>query len=80
MYPKTRKRLVVKACMGEVASARWLLLACTASFQRLAAYLPGLVCPYRQAGLCRVASTVAKESRPHHLLLPPSLYPAVGYP
>ena len=42
--------------MGEVARERWLLLASTASFQRLAAYLPGLVCPYRQAGL----STVAK--------------------
>jgi hypothetical protein len=33
------------------------------TFQRLAAYLPGLPCPYRQAGLCTVASTAAKESR-----------------
>jgi hypothetical protein len=27
-------------------------LASTVSLQRLAAYLPDLVCPYRQVGLC----------------------------
>src|SRR5215203_2946318 len=41
--------------LEEVARARWFLLASTVSVQRLAAHLPGLVCPYRQAGLCKVA-------------------------
>ena len=53
--------------MGKVARERWLLLASTESFQRLAAYLPGLVCPYRQAEL----STVAKGNL-HRRLIHPS--------
>jgi hypothetical protein len=35
-------------------------LASTVSLQRLAAYLPGLVCPYRQVRLC----TVTRETCP----------------
>ena len=56
MCPRAPSKVAVKAKVGKVAGARWLLLASKESFQRLAAYLPGLVCPYRQAGL----STVAK--------------------
>src|SRR5215204_6656013 len=48
MCPRAQSRGVVKAKVGKVARERWFLLASTASFQRLAAHLPGLVCPYRQ--------------------------------
>ena len=55
----------VKRTMGKEARARWFLLAFTASFQRLAAYLPGLVCPYRQVGLF----SMTREAYPSDLLL-----------
>ena len=56
MYPKARNIVAVKRTMGKVARARWLMLASTVSLQRLAAYLPGPVCPYRQVRLCTVAT------------------------
>jgi hypothetical protein len=43
---------------------RWFQFASTAGFQRLAAYLPGLVCLYRQVGLC----SMTREAYPSHLL------------
>jgi hypothetical protein len=51
MCPKAQSMGVVMTSMEKVARSRWFSLASTkVSFQRLAAYLPGLVCPYRQAG------------------------------
>src|SRR5829696_7328652 len=41
---------IVKLSMGKVARECAGLLASTLRFKRLAAYLPGLVCPYRQVG------------------------------
>ena len=55
MCPKARSTVVAKRARGKVAGERWVLLASTASFLRLAAHLPGLVRPYRQARLCKVA-------------------------
>jgi len=43
----------------------WFQLASTAGFQRLAVYLPGLVCPYRQVGLF----SMTREAYPSDLLL-----------
>jgi len=43
----------------------WFQLTSTAGFQRLAAYLPGLVRPYRQVGLL----SMTREAYPSDLLL-----------
>jgi hypothetical protein len=41
----------VKRSMGKVVRENAGFLPSTPRFRRLAAWLPGLVCPYRQAGL-----------------------------
>ena len=41
----------VKRSMGKVVSENAGFLPSTPRFRRLAAWVPGLVCPYRQAGL-----------------------------
>src|SRR5215204_2218278 len=51
MCAKARNIVAVKRTMGKVAGTL-VSLASRLSLQRLAAYLPGLVCPYRQVGLC----------------------------
>src|SRR5215208_3926286 len=59
---------VAKLSMGKVARECAGLLASTLRFQRLAAWLPGLACPYRQAGLFvrRLSSRAAiRQSSPH---------------
>src|SRR5215213_4812379 len=65
MCPKARSMLVVMPNMGKVARERWVSLASTVSIQRLAACLPGLVCPYRQVRLC----PLTRGTHPNHLLL-----------
>jgi hypothetical protein len=53
MYLKEHNLGVVQRIVGKVARTL-VSLASSVSLQRLAAYLPGLVCPYRQVGLCTV--------------------------
>src|SRR5215203_6772803 len=50
--PQSTKNSCCKAYNRRWWLERWFLLASSANFQRLAASLPGLVCPYRQAGPC----------------------------
>jgi hypothetical protein len=57
LYPRALRILrhmtmgVVKRSMGKVARENAGFLPSTSRFQRLAAWSPGLVCPYHQAGL-----------------------------
>src|SRR5215217_142684 len=68
MYAKARN-IVVEKCSGGRWLERWFSLASTVSLQHLAAYLPSLVRPYRQAG--HFARCLEK-------LTPDSFFSAVG--